>query len=138
MRIKPITSEADYDEALTAIDDLMGAEPDTLESDELEVVVTLAQAYEAEHWPIEAPDPISATEHFFHGGARFPAEGLREPIWVPAACIRGAQPQPSAHTADDPRPVRQMEPTSRRSGTRIRSRGGHGALSKAGLAWCRG
>ena len=31
--------------------------------DEFAVLVTLVDAYEAEHWPIEAPDPISAIEH---------------------------------------------------------------------------
>ena len=63
MNIKLIKSEADYDKALTAIDGLMGAAPDTPESDKLEVLIALVEAYEAEHWPIEAPDPISAIEH---------------------------------------------------------------------------
>ncbi len=70
--IKPIKSEADYNMALTAIDRLMGAEPDTTESDELEVLVTLVEAYEAKHWPIEAPDPVSAIEHVME------ARGLRQ------------------------------------------------------------
>lgn len=72
MRIKPIKSDADYDAALTAIDGLMGAAPDTPEGDELEVLVTLVEAYEAERWPIEAPDPISAIEHVME------ARGLRQ------------------------------------------------------------
>ena len=63
MNIKPIKSEADYDAALSAIDGLMGTAPDTPEGDELEVLVTLVEAYEAAHWPIEAPDPIAAIEH---------------------------------------------------------------------------
>ena len=45
--IKPIKSEADYDSALAVIDNLMGAAPNTPESDELEILVTLAEAYEA-------------------------------------------------------------------------------------------
>ena len=63
MNIKPIKNEAEYDAALTAIDGLMGGGPDTPEGDELQVLVTLVEAYEAERWPIEAPDPISAIEH---------------------------------------------------------------------------
>ena len=63
MNIKPIKSEADYAKALTLIDDLMGAAPDTSKSEKIEVLVTLVEAYEAEHWTIEAPDPISAIEH---------------------------------------------------------------------------
>ena len=63
MNIKPIKSEADYDAALTAIDGLMGGGPDTPEGDKLQILVTLVEAYEAERWPIEVPDPISAIEH---------------------------------------------------------------------------
>ena len=55
MTIRRIDNEADYDAALTAIDRLMDAAPGTPESDELEALVTLVEAYEAIHWPIEAP-----------------------------------------------------------------------------------
>ena len=72
MNIKLIKSEADYDAALTAINGLMGAAPDTPEGDELEVLVTLVEAYESERWTIEAPDPISAIEHVME------ARGLRQ------------------------------------------------------------
>ena len=60
MTIRPIRSEAAYDEALREIDRLMGAAPGTPESDRLEVLVTLVERYESEHWAIEAPDPIVA------------------------------------------------------------------------------
>ena len=70
--IKPIKSESDYQRVLTAIDELMGAAPGTPESDQLEVLVALVEAYEARHWPIEAPDPISALEHVME------ARGLRQ------------------------------------------------------------
>ena len=56
--IKPIKSPSDYEAVLIAVDELMGAEPGTRESDQLEVLVALVEAYEARHWPIEAPDPI--------------------------------------------------------------------------------
>ena len=61
--IKPIKSEACYDSALTAIDSLMGAAPNTPEGDELEILVTLVAAYEAKHWPMDTPDPIAVIEH---------------------------------------------------------------------------
>lgn len=57
MKIKPIRNETDYDEALKAVDRLMGAAPGTPEGDELEVLATLVEAYEAEHWPVGPPDP---------------------------------------------------------------------------------
>ena len=72
MNIRPIKNEYDYDAALNAIDRLMGTPPGTPENDELEVLVTLVEAYEAKHWPIEAPDPISALEHVMD------ARGLRQ------------------------------------------------------------
>lgn len=53
--VKPIETETDYDSALTDIDNLMGAAPNTPESDELEILVTQVEAYEAKHWPIDAP-----------------------------------------------------------------------------------
>ena len=69
--IRPIRSEADYDSALAVIDGLMGAAPNTPESDELEILVTLVEAYEANRWPVDAPDPIAAIEHVME------ARGLR-------------------------------------------------------------
>lgn len=63
MRIRPIKTEADYDAALDAIDRLMGTAADTPEGAQLEILVALVEAYEAEHWQIEAPDPISAIKH---------------------------------------------------------------------------
>lgn len=62
MDVRTIRTEDDYDDAITEIDHLMGAPPDTPEGDKLEVFVTLVEAYEDMHWPIEAPDPISATD----------------------------------------------------------------------------
>ena len=86
MNIKRIKSKADYDKALTLIDDLMGAAPDTPESDELEVLVTLVEAYEAERWTIEAPDPISAIEHVME------SRGLRQKDF---AALIDSQPRAS-------------------------------------------
>lgn len=57
---QPIKSEADYDAALAVIDDLMGAVPNTPESDDLDTLVMLVEAYEAKRWPIDGLDPIGA------------------------------------------------------------------------------
>ena len=57
MNIKPIKCEADYDAALSAIDGLMGAAPDTPEGDELMVLVTLVEAYEAERSSLGGAQP---------------------------------------------------------------------------------
>ncbi|MBN2327580.1 MAG: transcriptional regulator [Candidatus Omnitrophica bacterium] len=63
MNIKPIKTEADYQAALAEIDRLMDAEPDTPAGDRLDVLTTLAEAYEAKNHPIEEPDPIEAILH---------------------------------------------------------------------------
>lgn len=60
MNINPIKTEADYDAALERIEMLMDAEMDTPEGDELDVLVTLVEAYEVKHYPIDPPDPIDA------------------------------------------------------------------------------
>ena len=60
MTMRRIDNEADYDAALAAIERLMDAAPDTPQSDEFEVLVTLVEAYEAKRWPIEPPDPGKA------------------------------------------------------------------------------
>ena len=60
MNIQPIKNDSDYQAALFEVDKFMDAELNTLESDALDVWVTLIEAYEAKHFPISAPNPISA------------------------------------------------------------------------------
>ena len=60
INIKPIKTEADYDIALARVNDLMDARPDSPEGDELDVLVTLIEKYEALRYPIDAPNPIEA------------------------------------------------------------------------------
>ena len=62
MQIHPIRTEADHDSAVARIAELMGAEPDTAEGEELDVLATLVDAYEARHHAIDAPDPIAAIQ----------------------------------------------------------------------------
>ncbi len=63
MDIKPTKIEADYEAALKEIDHLMDAKPDTPEGDRLDVLTTLAEAWEEKHHQIEDPDPIAAILH---------------------------------------------------------------------------
>jgi HTH-type transcriptional regulator/antitoxin HigA len=58
--IKPIRSDADYEAALVKIERLWGAPSGTPEGDRLDILVTLIDAYESEHHPIDPPDPIEA------------------------------------------------------------------------------
>ncbi len=58
--IKLIKTEEDYKAALKLADELFDAKPDTPEGDKLELIVTLIEIYEKEHFPIDNPTPIEA------------------------------------------------------------------------------
>ncbi|RXF03951.1 transcriptional regulator [Pseudoalteromonas sp. PS5] len=60
MDIRPIKTDADYRAALHDIENLMMAEPDTIEGEKLDILVTLVEAYEAKHFPMDLPDPVEA------------------------------------------------------------------------------
>ncbi len=60
MEINPIRAESDYVAALGRIEALWGAPSGTARGDELEVLITLAEAYERRHFPIDLPDPVEA------------------------------------------------------------------------------
>src|SRR5580692_737553 len=58
--IKPIRTPADYDEALSDVARLWGARSGTKNGDRLDVLATLIDSYEAQHYPMDPPDPIEA------------------------------------------------------------------------------
>jgi len=62
MQITPIRNDADLLAALAEVDQLAEGDPElgTPAGDKLDVLVTLIQAYEAKHYPIEVADPIEA------------------------------------------------------------------------------
>ena len=60
MEVRPIKSEVDYQATLKEIESLMSAEADTPEGDHLDVLVTLVEAYERVHYPVDFPDPVEA------------------------------------------------------------------------------
>ena len=62
MDIRPIKNEHDYRRVMKEIDALMDAKPNTPAGDRLDVLATLAEAWEERHYPIDAPDPIAAIE----------------------------------------------------------------------------
>jgi HTH-type transcriptional regulator/antitoxin HigA len=64
MNIKPIKKETDYEAALKEIESLFDAEPGTPEGDRLEILTTLVEAYEDEHYDIPAPDPVEAILYY--------------------------------------------------------------------------
>ena len=64
MDIKPIKTQADYEAALQEIEALFEAKPGTAAGDRLEILSTLVEAYEEQHYPIPTPDPIEAIRYY--------------------------------------------------------------------------
>src|SRR6202049_4890955 len=58
--LKPIRTKADYEKALSEVEHLWGAKSGTREGNRLDVLATLIDAYEAEHYPMDPPDPVEA------------------------------------------------------------------------------
>ncbi|MFN0192060.1 MAG: type II toxin-antitoxin system HigA family antitoxin [Aestuariivirga sp.] len=58
--IEPFRSERDYEKALAEVEKLWGAASGTAKGDRLDVLATLIDAYEAEHYPMDPPDPAEA------------------------------------------------------------------------------
>ncbi len=74
--LKPIRSEADYEEALAKVERLWGAKGGTPEGDRLDVLATLIDAYEAQHHPMDPPDPVEAIKF------RMEQQGLTRKDWA--------------------------------------------------------
>ena len=62
MDIAPIRTRRNYRNVLTRIE-LMSAKRGTPEGDRLDVLVTLVEAWEAKHYPLDLPDPVAAIKH---------------------------------------------------------------------------
>ncbi|HVH71653.1 MAG TPA: transcriptional regulator [Candidatus Dormibacteraeota bacterium] len=60
MDIRPIKGEADYERALHRVEVLWDSREGSAESDELDILTTLIEAYERDHYPVDLPDPVEA------------------------------------------------------------------------------
>ena len=60
MKLKPIKTESDYDQALKRLEVIFDAKQGTPEGDELEILSILIDEYEQSHFPIDLPDPVEA------------------------------------------------------------------------------
>src|SRR6266487_2882924 len=63
MNIAPIKSHRDYRRVLGEIEGLMNARRNTAEGDRLDVLVTLVEAWERKHYPLDLPDPVEAIKY---------------------------------------------------------------------------
>ncbi|WP_426134266.1 helix-turn-helix domain-containing protein [Pseudomonas sp. PWP3-1b2] len=80
MNIRPIHTEQDYKKALKAVSPLFDNEPEpgTSEGDYFDVMITLIEAYETKHFPVDLPNPIDAIRF------RMEQSGLTAADLVPA------------------------------------------------------
>lgn len=80
MEIRLIHTEADYQAALREVSAYFDnePEPDTPDGDRFEILLTLVEAYEARHFPIDLPDPVDAIKF------RMEQAGLTPKDLVPA------------------------------------------------------
>ncbi|MBC6366827.1 transcriptional regulator [Algoriphagus sp. AK58] len=59
---KTITTEKEYEQSLARLSKIFEADPESPEGMEAELLVTLIEKYEKEHYPIALPDPIEAVK----------------------------------------------------------------------------
>ncbi len=62
MEIRPIHTAEDYKAVMREVSAFFDnePEPESPEADRFEVLLTLVEAYEAKHFPIDLPDPVEA------------------------------------------------------------------------------
>ncbi|GAB3004363.1 hypothetical protein GCM10027284_22710 [Cyclobacterium sediminis] len=75
---KTITTEQEYEIALERLSTIFDANPDSAEGMEAELLVTLIEKYEKEHYPISLPDPIDAIKDTME------RKGLKDKDLIPA------------------------------------------------------
>ena len=63
METRPTKTKANYRRSLKEIEGLMPTRRGTPEGDRLDVLVTLVEAYEAKHFPMDLPDPVEAIKY---------------------------------------------------------------------------
>ena len=70
MDLHPIKTDHDYHAALALVESLFAAQPNTPAGDQLDMLTTLIEAYEAQRFPIPLPDPVAALEYYLESRGR--------------------------------------------------------------------
>lgn len=76
MDIRPIRTQEDYQATLREVSAFFDDEPEpgSPEGDRFEVLLTLLEAYEAKHFPIDLPDPVEAIQFRMEQGGLTPKD----------------------------------------------------------------
>lgn len=80
MEIKAIKTEEDYALAISRLEEIFHAKPDTKQGDEAELLTILIEKYEDEFYPIDPPDPVEAI--------KFRMEQMNMPLGTRKSVIR--------------------------------------------------
>lgn len=75
---KIITTESEYNSALARLSEIFDAHPSSAEGMEAELLVTLIEKYEKQHYPIALPHPIIAIQETME------TKGLKDKDLIPA------------------------------------------------------
>ncbi len=77
MEIRPIHTDADYQAVLREVSAYFENEPEpgSPDGNRFAVLVTLVEAYEAKHFPIDLPDPVEAIKFRMEQAGLAPKEG---------------------------------------------------------------
>lgn len=73
-KIRPIRSNDDLTAALARIAELWGADPDTPEGDELDVLSDLVEHYENRMYPVEPVEPVKLLQRHMQATGRVQAD----------------------------------------------------------------
>jgi HTH-type transcriptional regulator/antitoxin HigA len=65
MKLRPLRTDTDLQDALRQAEKLWGAAPGSPEAEQLELLTILIERYENEKWPIEESDPIDILHYAF-------------------------------------------------------------------------
>jgi HTH-type transcriptional regulator/antitoxin HigA len=74
MDIEPIKNQRDYRRALKQVEGLMSAKRGTLNGDYLDILVTLVEAWELKHYPLDFPNPVDAIKYHMEQGGLAPRD----------------------------------------------------------------
>ena len=89
VEIRPIRTKADHIAALKQIEHLWNAKEGTPDADRLDVLTTLVEVYENEHYKIDPPDPIDAILF------RLEQQGLDRKAWYRSSAAVAASARSS-------------------------------------------
>lgn len=76
MDIRPIRTQADYRATMREISAYFDNEPNpgTPDGDRFDILLTLAEAYETRHFPVDLPDPVEAIKFRMEQGDLTPKD----------------------------------------------------------------